>query len=107
MVWICGGEDACRGSLGEGAGKIIARERAPAEGPRMPRGRGWITGEGTRITGAESRVRKPGGGGGGGGACSRAGYKEGRRARAEAGCREEDARGRGHGEALWTPSLCS
>jgi hypothetical protein len=55
MAWIRGGEDACRGSLAKGAGKIFAGERAPVEGPRLPRGRGWITDEGIRITGAESR----------------------------------------------------
>jgi hypothetical protein len=46
MAWIRGGEGACRGSLAKGTGKIVAGERAPAEGSRLPRGRGWITGEG-------------------------------------------------------------
>jgi hypothetical protein len=94
IAWREHGED-CRGGEGAYRGPQIA------VGERMDHGRGHVN-HGSGVTGEEA-----GWGRNWWGACSRAGCKEERRALAAAGCREEDARGRGHVEALWTPSLCS
>jgi hypothetical protein len=126
LVWggIPGGE--LGDGVGGGASADPAISAVEAEGEGMGRSLVWggIPGDEVgggvgggasadpaicrRVTGGMQGKKTRAGGGG---------MQGGRRARAGAGlvgarahgrdARKEDARGRGHGEALWTPSLCS